>query len=62
MSLLNFLDFQEIDPSYEDISENHQQDDIILDEQINEESLDNYWNKVIEDIHQDAEWFTFADE
>lgn len=63
MSLLNYLQFQEIDSSADDISDAHSQhDDIVLGEQIDESSLDKYWEKVVDDIHHDPEWFTFADE
>lgn len=63
MSLLNYLEFQEIDSSADDISDAHSQhDDIILTEQIDENSLDKYWESVVDDIHHDPEWFTFADE
>lgn len=63
MSLLNFLRFQEIDSSSDDISDKRrQQDDTIeLDEQLDEGSLESFWDKVVQDIHDDPEWFTFAD-
>jgi hypothetical protein len=62
MSLLNYLEFQEIDSSPDDISDAHRpQDDIVLDEQIDEGSLEKFWDEVVEDIHEDPEWFTFAD-
>ncbi len=64
MSELNYLQFQPIDPAGDDISDAHSKkdDDITLNEQINEDELDNYWDQVVADIHQDPEWFTFADE
>ena len=63
MSLLNYLQFQEIDSSSEDIPEEHcHQDEIVLNEQIDENSLETYWEKVVEDIHKDPDWFTFTDE
>lgn len=62
MSLLNFLRFQEIDASPDDMSDAHRMsDDIMLDEQIDEGSLERFWEQVVEDIHQDPEWFTFSD-
>jgi hypothetical protein len=66
MSELNHLVFQPIDPTSDDddIPDGHRQsdDDIELNEQIDESSLENYWEQVVEDIHQDPDWFTFADE
>ena len=63
MSELNYLQFQPIDSSSDDTSSGQQKDeDIILDEQIDENSLENYWDEVVQDIHQDPDWFTFADE
>lgn len=64
MSIFNRLQLQEID----DLSSNKKggssqsEDEIRLDEQIDENSLDSYWDKVINDIHKDPEWFTFSDE
>jgi hypothetical protein len=37
-------------------------DDIVLSEQLDEGSLERFWDKVVQDIHHDPEWFTFADE
>jgi len=63
MSLLNYLQFQEIDSSLDDIPAEHRpQDDINLEEQVDEVSLETFWEQVVEDIHEDPEWFTFADE
>jgi len=64
MSLLNHLQFQPIDSSSDDIPDEHrpQNDDITLDGQVDDDSLENYWEKVVEDIHQDPDWFLFADE
>jgi len=63
MSLLNFLRFQEIDSSFDDISdENRLRDDNIeLDDQLDEDSLEHYWEQVVDDIHEDPEWFNFSD-
>lgn len=64
MSELNYLQFQPIDASSDDGSMGSQQVDenIALDEQIDESSLENYWDEVVADIHEDPDWFTFADE
>lgn len=65
MPLLNYLQFQPIDPSSDDdeIPAAHQQrQDIDLNEQLDEASLETFWNHVVDDIHDDPEWFTFSDE
>ncbi len=65
MSLLTYLQFQPIDPSSDkdEIPAEHQQRrDIDLDEQIDEANLEAFWNHVVDDIHEDPEWFTFSDE
>ena len=63
MSELNYLQFQEIDSSSDDISDEHRyQDKIVLDDGIDENSLESYWDKVVQDIHQDSDWFTFSDD
>lgn len=65
MSLLNYLQLQEIDdfPDDETVDcRRPENDDISLSEQLDEESLDSYWDKVVDDIHEDPEWSTFADE
>ncbi len=65
MSLLNYLQFQPIDPlsDRDEISVAHQQrHDIDLDEQLDEVSLESFWNHVVDDIHEDPEWFTFSDD
>jgi hypothetical protein len=60
MSLLNYLKFQEIDQSTNDIPEEHRsQDDISLDDPIDEASLERFWDQVVRDIHEDPEWFSF---
>lgn len=62
MSFLNYLQFQQIDQS-SNIPTNHQpSDDISLDESVDEASLEQYWSRVEEDIHNDPEWFHFSDE
>ncbi len=63
MSLLNYLQFQPIDSSNDDIEESHRaQDDILLDEPVDEGTLEQFWEKVVQDIHNDPDWFSFADE
>lgn len=63
MSLLKYLQFQEIDSSSDDIPDTHrQQDDISLDESLDEGSLEQFWDKVVQDIRDDPDWFSFADE
>ncbi len=64
MSLLNYLVFQQIDPSSDDDIpfEHSREDDISLKDPINESDLENYWNKVTQDIQHDPDWFTFTDE
>lgn len=61
MSLLNYLQFQEIES--EDVPETHRSSgDISLDGSIDESSLENFWEKVNQDIHDDPEWFDFAED
>jgi len=63
MSELNYLQFQEIDSSSDDMSDEHRyQDKIVLDDGIDENSLESYWEKVVQDIHQDSDWFSFSDD
>lgn len=64
MSLLNYLQFQEIDdPTGEDIPDSHRvHDDIFLEEPFDEGTLESFWDKVVDDIHNDPDWFSFADE
>jgi hypothetical protein len=38
------------------------QDNILLDDLCSDESLNEFWDKVIQDIHNDPGWFNFADE
>jgi hypothetical protein len=60
MSLLNYLQFQKIDQASDDASEEHYvEDDISLDEPVDETSLEKFWDQVVEDIHEDPEWFSF---
>lgn len=64
MSLLNYLQFQKIDPSLDDtMPESHkEQDSIAIEEPFNEGDLESFWEKVVDDIHNDPDWFSFADE
>lgn len=61
MSLLNYLQFQKIDESSDDLSDAQQlqDDNISLDEQIDEDDLEKFWEQVVADIHADPNWFTF---
>ncbi len=64
MSELKYLQFQPIDPASDadEISDSHQaQTQIDLDEAEDEEQLEQFWDKVEHDIHEDPEWFNFAD-
>jgi len=64
MSLLNYLQFQPIDPASDkdEIPAEHQVNEKIdLKEQIDEGHLEEFWNQVVQDIHEDPEWFNFAD-
>ena len=65
MSLLNYLQFQPIDPSSDrdEITPEHQiVQEIDLNEQIDEGQLEQFWNQVEQDIEQDPEWFNFSNE
>lgn len=65
MSLLNYLQFQPIDPDSDkdEINEDHQfHQEIDLKDDIDEANLEDFWNKVVSDIHNDPEWFNFSDE
>jgi len=63
MSELNYLQFQPIGSSSDDIPDEHRhQDVIVLDDDIDEDSLESYWDKVVDDIHKDPSWFNFDDE
>lgn len=53
MSLLNYLEFQPIDDmAAEDIPDNHRAiDEIKLEDQVDEELLESFWNEVSADLH-----------
>jgi len=60
MSLLNYLQPQKIDDLADEFYDDCLTDDRIeLDDQIDEASLENFWDEVVADIHDDPEWFTF---
>lgn len=62
MSLIKYVEFQPIDHLSDPIPDNHTNfDDINLNEQIDEKSLEKFWDEVIEDIHKDPEWYSFND-
>lgn len=65
MSLLKNLQSQDIDSGQEDrpvSHRHHKEDDINLNEPVDEASFDAFWDRVVEDIHKDPQWFTFSDE
>lgn len=65
MSLLTNLQFQPIDPASDEdeIPPQHQPvQQIVLHEQIDEGQLEQFWDQVEHDIHEDPEWFSFSDE
>lgn len=65
MSLLNYLQFQPIDPSSDrdEITPEHQiMQEIDLNEQIDEGQLEQFWDQVEQDIEKDPEWFNFSNE
>jgi hypothetical protein len=65
MSLLNYLQFQSIDPDSDkdEIPPEHLiRQEISLDEDVDEGQLEAFWNHVEEDIQKDPEWFHFSDE
>ncbi|HPF31312.1 MAG TPA: hypothetical protein PLO25_03340 [Candidatus Saccharibacteria bacterium] len=64
MSIFKRSKKSEIDEYYFDkkSSSSKSDDEIRLDEQIDEGSLDSFWDNVVKDIHKDPEWFTFSDE
>lgn len=60
MSEPSYLNLQNIDLSFDDASNDRShQDDIVLGDDIDENTLVKYWEKVVKDIHQDPDWFTF---
>lgn len=62
MSLLNYLQFQEIDATSDEMPDQHRvQDNILLDD-IDEQSLEDFWDQVVQDIHNDPDWFSFVNE
>jgi hypothetical protein len=65
MSLLKFLQFQPIDPAsdVDEIDEDHKiHQEIQLNEQLDDQDLEKYWEDVVKDIHKDPQWYTFSDE
>jgi len=65
MTDLKDLQFQEIDGSDDGISDSHKkrvQDEIVLDDDIDEAKLENYWDHVVDDIHHDPNWFDFSND
>lgn len=62
MSLLNNLLFQKIDNSDKIPYRHRIQGRIDLREEVDDESLERFWDQVVDDIHHDPDWFTFAGE
>lgn len=62
MSLQNYLQFQPIDSSENDdaTSDYQKNEKIDLNEQIDEPQLEAFWDQVVQDIHEDPEWFNFS--
>lgn len=59
MSYLNHLIFQPID-RFSEVPDSHSSsDNIDLDDPVDDASLEKFWDQVVDDIHQDPEWFTF---
>lgn len=64
MSELKYIQFQPIDPKSDrdEIDENHRvHQDLDLSQDIDEGSLEAFWNNVERDIQNDPEWFNFAE-
>lgn len=64
MSILNHLKSRNDKTSSSEVYVKHRNhdDDILLNEQLDEGSLEKFWDQVVQDIHQDPEWFSFANE
>lgn len=62
MSFLNHLEFQQIDRFTEIPVEHSRSDDIDLTEPVDDMVLEKFWDKVVHDIHEDPEWFSFNNE
>ncbi|NTW61091.1 hypothetical protein HGB24_00140 [Candidatus Saccharibacteria bacterium] len=63
MSLLDYLQLQEIDSLPEEIESSRTDDDEIeLNDQVDELSLEAFWDKVVKDIHEDPDWFNFSND
>ena len=66
MNFINKLELQPEDLNSDNINldklPSHKNDDIFdLKEQIDENELDNFWDEVEKDIHNDPEWFNFSE-
>lgn len=57
MTIYNYLQLQPVDPQDDgttsDLDEYEQDETIDLQHDIDEETLDDAWNKIIEDFHKD---------
>jgi hypothetical protein len=62
MSLIDYLQPQKIDDLADEFYDGQKLDDRIeLSDQIDEDSLEKFWDKVVDDIHKDPDWFKFDD-
>lgn len=57
MSLLNYLGSKQ---AVEVVQSARQDELFLLDEQLDEDELEQYWEKVVEDIHADPDWYNFC--
>jgi len=64
MSLLHFLQLQPVEPDNQasELDQYAEDETITLEEHPDEERLEQFWNSVSDDIHNDPSWFTFADD
>lgn len=62
MTLLNNLQMQPIDSDLPDDDDNAANDSISLDGDVDERELETFWNRVVEDVEHDPDWFTFTEE
>ncbi len=57
MSLLNYLGSKQ---AVEAVQSARQDELFLLDEQLDEDELEQYWEKVVADIHADPDWYNFC--
>ncbi len=63
MSLLHFLQLQPVEDDESSELDTYAQDESITLQELpeDEERLEQFWESVSADIHQDPEWFNFAE-